>query len=127
MEFNIEVGMKNTEEKKVNLEDTASKYGSGAVEVFATPAMVALIENTAKNTIDRYLPEGYTTVGIRIDTTHIKATPVGMNVGCEAIVENIDGKKISFKVKAWDEQGIIGEGIHNRFIINIDKFMSKIK
>lgn len=127
MEFDIKVGMKNTEEKKVKFEDTASKYGSGAVEVFATPAMIALMENTAKNAVDKYLPEGYTTVGIRIDTTHIKATPVGMNVGCEAVVEDIDGKKVSFKVKAWDEQGIIGEGIHNRFIINIDKFMSRIK
>ncbi len=127
MEFNISNGMKTTLEITVGKKDTASSYGSGAVDVFATPAMIALMENTAKAVVDEYINEGYTTVGIAISTNHIKATPIGMKVKCEATVENVDGKKIEFKVIAWDEVGKIGEGCHTRYIINVDKFMSKLK
>ncbi|WBW97945.1 thioesterase family protein [Oceanirhabdus sp. W0125-5] len=127
MEFNISNGMKTTLEITVGKEDTASSYGSGAVEVFATPAMIALMENTAKTVVDECLEEDFTTVGIAISTNHIKATPIGMKVKCEATVEKVEGKKIEFKVIAWDEVGKIGEGCHTRYIINVDKFMSKLK
>ncbi|MCM1992045.1 thioesterase family protein [Oceanirhabdus seepicola] len=127
MEFNISNGMKTTLEITVGKEDTARSYGSGAVDVFATPAMIALMENTAKSVVDEYLQEDFTTVGIAISTNHIKATPIGMKVKCEATVEKVDGKKIEFKVIAWDEVGKIGEGCHTRYIINVEKFMSKLK
>lgn len=126
MEFEIKVGISTIEEKTVSVDDTAKKYGSGAVEVFATPAMIALMENTSKNLVDEHLPEGYTTVGIAISTNHVKATPVGMKVKCEAEVVSVDGKKIEFKITAWDETGKIGEGCHTRYIINVEKFMSKL-
>ena len=127
MEFNISNGMKTTLEITVGKEDTARSYGSGAVDVFATPAMIALMEKAAKSVVDEYLQEDFTTVGISISTNHIKATPIGMKVKCEATVENVDAKKIEFKVIAWDEVGKIGEGSHTRYIINIEKFMSKLK
>ena len=127
MEFNISKGMKTTLEIVVRTKDTASSYGSGKVDVFATPAMIALMEKTAKTVVDGWLEKDFSTVGIAISTNHIKATPVGMKVKCEAIVEEFDGRKIEFKVRAWDETGEIGEGCHTRYIINVDKFMSKLK
>ena len=126
MEFNLREGMNWTEEITVTDKDTAANYASGAVDVFATPAMVALMESASKNCVDKFLPEGFSTVGIKISTSHIKATPVNMKVRCEAVVEKIDGKKILFNVTAWDEQGKIGEGTHERYIINIEEFMKKV-
>jgi predicted thioesterase len=89
--------------------------------------MVALMENTSKNVVEGSLPEGFSTVGIEVSIKHLKATPVGMKVRCEAVLEKIDGKKLVFKVDAWDEKGMIGEGTHVRFIIYMDAFMAKLK
>jgi fluoroacetyl-CoA thioesterase len=126
MEFNLPVGLSYTSKKKVTIDDAASRYGSGLIDVFATPAMVALMENAALMAVAGSLPEGFSTVGIEISTTHIKATPIGMDVKATAILVNVDGKKLIFEVIAEDKEGVIGKGIHSRFIVDTEKFMAKL-
>lgn len=126
MEFNLPVGLTYTSTKHVTMDDAASRFGSGLIDVFATPAMVALMENASLMTVASHLPEGFNTVGIEISTTHIKATPMGMDVKATATLVNVDGKKLTFEVVAEDEEGVIGKGTHSRFIIETEKFMSKL-
>ena len=104
---------------------TAAEYGSGLLPVFATPALIGLMENTAMQLIE--LPEGSSSVGISINMKHLKASPVGAEITCIATITEVDGRKYSFEIKANDASGdLIGEAIHERFVVNIDKFMSKI-
>ncbi len=126
MEFNLEKGITYTAKQKVEPKDTAAHYGSGLVEVFATPAMIALMENAALKTVLPYLGEEYNTVGFEINVRHLKPTSVGMQVECTATLTEVDGKKIVFKVEAKDEEGLIGEGTHVRYIINSKRFMEKL-
>jgi Predicted thioesterase len=126
MEFNLPVGLSYTSKKIVTIDDAASRYGSGLIDVFATPAMVALMENAALMAVASHLPEGFNTVGIEISTTHVKATPIGMEVKATANLVNVDGKKLTFEIVAEDEEGIIGKGIHSRFIIDTEKFIAKL-
>jgi predicted thioesterase len=126
MELEISVGVKGKEELVVTFEDTAARYGSGLVEVFATPAMVALMEKTCLTSVRPYLPEGYGTVGIKIDVSHSRATPVGMRVICESTLVEIDRRRLVFEVVAHDEKGEIGRGRHERFVIDTGKFMEKL-
>ena len=122
----LEVGVKNKVEKIVGKSDTASHYGSGLLEVFATPAMIALMEQSAHLLAKMYLPDNEDTVGIEVSIKHIKATPIGASVYSEAELINIDGKKLTFKVTAFDQSGEIGNGTHIRYIINPSKFMDKL-
>ncbi len=126
MEFNFKEGLVGNKEIVVTPNDTASKYGSGLIEVFATPAMIGLMEGTAQESIQKYLPEGYITLGIEVNIKHLKATQVGMKVKCESKLINVDGKKLTFEVNAFDEKGQIGTGMHIRYIVETEKFMAKL-
>lgn len=125
VEFNFNKELKIAE-ITVNKSDTASSYGSGNLDVYATPAMTALMENAAMNCVNQELPNGFTTVGIEINVRHLRATPVGVNVRAEAILDKAEGKKLIFKVAAYDDMGKIGEGIHIRYIVNSEEFLKKI-
>ncbi|MBU0488020.1 MAG: thioesterase family protein [Bacteroidetes bacterium] len=126
MEQKIAHGLSKTLEMIVEYEHTAARYGSGLVEVYATPAMVAFMEKTALETVLAFLPEGHGTVGTAVNIKHTKATPVGMTVKCTATVKETDGRRILFDVHATDDEGEIGHGQHERFVINNEKFMAKL-
>lgn len=121
----MEVGIKHTQEITVTDKDTAKVYTSGTLEVFATPAMIALMENTCMNAVAPFLEEGCATVGTALNVKHVAATPVGMTVRCECELTAVDGRALTFAVSAYDDAGLIGEGSHERFIIKADKFMAK--
>jgi fluoroacetyl-CoA thioesterase len=127
MDPRLQAGLKFKVEKIVSENDTADRFGSGLIPVFATPAMVALMENACLRSVNNFLPEGCMTVGISINIRHIKATPVGMKVECESELTGIDKKKLTFNITAWDEDGQIGTGTHERYIINGDEFMKQFK
>ena len=124
-DFNLKAPMHGEARTKVTGENTALKFGSGSVDVFGTPAMIALMEEASINTVDKKLPEGFVTVGIELSIKHIAATPKGMNVTASAELLEIDGKRLVFKVEAFDEVEKIGEGTHQRYIIELDKFKSR--
>jgi predicted thioesterase len=123
----LHIGLQHISEHIVKREDTALNYSSGFLEVFATPSMIALMENSAMKAVQNQLPDGYGTVGIEINVKHIKATPIGMKVKSEAILTEINDKRLTFLLKAWDEQGEIGLGTHTRYIVDNVKFMEKVK
>ncbi len=123
----LEKGLSAQSTTTVNSENTAIKLGSGDLEVFATPAMIALMENAAMKAIAEFLPEGSTSVGTEMNATHIKASGVGAEVVATAVVAEVDGRKITFNVGARDGEGMIGEGVHTRFIVDRVKFMQKVK
>lgn len=121
----LEAGIKGRQEVMVTKENCASAQGSGLLEVFATPAMIALMEQTAWMSIASLLNEGEGTVGTKLDVSHLAATPVGMKVWCESELKEVDKRRLVFHVEAFDEKGKIGEGEHERFIIQKEKFMKK--
>lgn len=123
----ITVGMKHSIEKIVTPELTASAAGSGGLEVFGTPYMIGMMECAAMWCIQPELPEGKGTVGVEISTNHLAPTPVGMKVTATAEVTAVseNGKMITFKIAAFDEEGLIGEGVHTRAIISNDRFLQK--
>lgn len=118
-------GIKGTQEILVTEELTAEHFGSGTLPVYATPAMISLMENTAYKSVEDYLEEGCGTVGTSLDVKHVAATPVGMRVTCETELIKVDGRALTFSVRAMDECGLIGEGVHERFIIMGEKFLAK--
>lgn len=121
----LKIGIKGKEELVAAENNSAKTLGSGTLDVFATPAMVALMEKTAWKSVQEYLQDGEGTVGISLDISHLAATPLGMRVSCESELIGMDGKKLTFSVKAYDEIGLIGEGKHERFIVSNEKFQSK--
>lgn len=123
---NLKVGLKAKIEMVVTENDTAAKFGSGDINVFASPVMIGLMENASLSAVDHVLGEEYSTVGINVNVNHISATPVGEKVYAVATLVEIDAKKLLFKVEAFDESKKIGEGTHTRFIVNKEKFFSKI-
>ena len=104
---------------------TAAAVGSGTLNVYATPAMIALIEETAWKSVAPYLEEGQSTVGTRLDVSHVAPTPLGMTVRCETELTEVDGRRLVFAVNVYDEAGLIGKGTHERFIIMSEKFQAK--
>ena len=121
----ITVGMKAEVGTLVEREDTAKEVGSGDLLVYATPCMVALMEGAACEAIAEALPDTQTTGGIALNIEHISATPVGLDVRAEAEVTAVEGKVITFAVRAFDEVGEIGNGTHKRVIVNTQKFLDK--
>ncbi|MFR1518401.1 MAG: thioesterase family protein [Clostridia bacterium] len=121
----LETGIKGEQILTVDRTNTADAYGSGELPVFATPAMIALMEYTASQSVAEKLADGQSTVGTRVDVRHVAATPVGMQVTCVSELAEIDRNRLVFRVKALDACGVIGEGIHERFIIEKEKFLQK--
>lgn len=123
----LEIGLSYEQEKIVSKQDTAIAHGSGSLNVFATPAMIAFMENTCMKLASKYLDSEQTTVGISVDIQHIKATLPDKKVKCIASLIEIDNRILKFKVDVFDEENKIGEGFHQRAIVNIEKFLSKLK
>lgn len=121
----LKEGTEARKEIVVTKENTAKVMGSGELEVFATPAMVALMENVAYESVAGQLEEGQGTVGTSMNVKHLSATPVGMKVVCESKLVKVDKRALTFEIKAFDEAGIIGEAVHERFIIENEKFTKK--
>lgn len=122
----MKTGLTYTSTVVVSKENVAATMGSGNMNVFATPAMVVLMENAAMNAVAGELPEGSTTVGAMINTTHIKPSAMGDTVSATATLKEVEGRKLTFEVRAKDSKGMIGEGIHVRYIVDREKFMSKL-
>ncbi len=121
------IGMNFTSTAVVTKENSAAALGSGFLPVFATPAMVALMENAAMKAVAPVLEQGATTVGAEINTTHIKPSPIGATVSATATLVAVEGRKLTFDVEARDEVGLIGKGTHVRFIVDAERFMAKLK
>ena len=119
-------GIKGYKEITVTKELTAISVGSGDLEVYATPAMIALMEGTASESVKPELELGQGSVGTCIAIKHLAATPIGMRVRCESELVEVDGRRLVFNITAYDEKDKIGEGTHERFIISNDKFQSKV-
>ena len=107
--------------------NTASAWGSGGLDVFATPAMIAYMEMAAFTAVAPFLPPGWSSVGTEVNIKHLAATPRGMKITVRAELLSVDGRALFYKVEAYDESGKIGEGLHSRFIIEEEKFMAKVK
>ncbi len=122
----IEIGTKHTSTTVVDNSKIASAVGSGGLDVFATPSMVALMEHAAMTAVAPFLAEGDTTVGGYIATSHIAPSPIGATISAVAVVTAIEGRKIEFEVEAYCGEQLLGKGTHTRFIVNSAKFMSKL-
>ncbi len=119
-------GIKLTTTMTVGANDTAAVYGSGLHDVLSTPAMIAFMEQTAMRAVEACLNEGEGTVGTEVNIKHLKATPVGKDVTCTATLKEVIGNRLLFHVEASDDKGKIGEGMHERFIIDNRRFMEKL-
>jgi predicted thioesterase len=124
---NLALGMTGRAELVVGEEHTAPRVGSGKVHVLATPVMINLIEAAALAAIEHLLPPGFQSLGTRLDVRHIAATPVGMKVFATATVESVSGRTVSFKVEARDERELIGDGTHERVVVNVAKFDVRVQ
>ena len=123
----LKEGLKHQSIMSITAGNTAEFIGSGDMAVLATPAMVALMENAAMNCVAQYLPEGSSTVGAEINTTHIKPSALGATIKAVARLTAVEGRKLTFDVAAYDGEDCIGKGTHVRFIIDIERFMAKLK
>ena len=122
----ITIGTRYVSTTVVGAHNTARELGSGDLEVFATPAMVALMENAAMNAVAPFLAEGETTVGSEMNCTHTAPSPLGAEIEAEAVVESVEGRKIVFTVEARCGGKVIGSGSHVRYVVNVAKFLAKL-
>lgn len=125
--MDIRPGLSGRAELVVADEHTAPRVGSGRVRVLATPVMINLIEAAALAAIEQLLPQGYQSLGTHLDVRHIAATPVGMKVFAVATVSKIEGRTVSFTVEARDEKDLIGDGTHERVVVNVAKFDARVQ
>ncbi len=114
-------------EMRVHEDNTASHLGSGNEAVLATPEMIRLMERAAVAAVDHLLPDGYRTVGVEVDIRHLAATPVGMRVQAQAELIAVEGRRLTFRVEAFDEVEKIGEGVHRRVIIDVERFKERVE
>ena len=124
--LSMETGIKGYAETTVNPSNTASSVGSGLLDVFSTPSMIALIEQAAADSVSPYLEDGQGTVGMRLEVDHLAPTPLGEKVWAETELTAIDRRVLTFKVAAFSQKEKIGEGIHRRCIILSDRFLEKM-
>lgn len=123
----IAIGLTGKAESQVVMENTAMRVGSGSVPVFATPMLVALMENAAINALADKLSPGQTTVGTVVEVKHLAATPIGMVVRAEAELTAVEGSRLTFRVEAYDQKEKVGEGTHQRFILEHTRFLRKVE
>jgi len=123
----IQRGVVGSAQLVVGEEHTAPRVGSGKVHVLATPVMINLIEAAALAAIEHLLPPGHQSLGTRLDVRHIAATPVGMKIFANATVESVSGRTVTFKVEARDEKELIGDGMHERVVVNVEKFDARVQ
>jgi fluoroacetyl-CoA thioesterase len=124
---NLKPGLTGTAEIVVGTRDTAPHVGSGKIGVLATPIMVNLMEAAALQAVERFMPPGHQTVGTHLDVKHFAATPVGMRVVARAELVKVDGRTLIFQIRAEDEREAIGEGMHERLIINVERFDARMQ
>ena len=122
----MQKGLCHSETLVVEHKDTAAVYGSGALEVFATPAKIALMEKTCLESVAGKIGNGNTTVGIAVNIKHLKASPVGATIRCDAKLIEVDRRRLVFEVQCFEDDVLIGEGIHERFVVDSAKFMGKL-
>jgi len=125
--MDLKLGVTGEATTTVVHENTAAAVGAGGVEVFGTPMMIALIENASWHTVAAALDQGYVTVGTHVNVSHLAATPLGQTVRATAELIEIEGRRLVFRVEAYDERQKIGEGQHERTIVHLDRFLSRIK
>ncbi|MFQ6100051.1 MAG: thioesterase family protein [Anaerolineae bacterium] len=125
--YELAPGLTGEIETVVTEADTADRWGSGLVPVFGTPALVGLMEGAAVQALTDHLPPGRTSVGGRIDVRHLAATPVGMRVRARAELVELEGRRLVFRVEAWDEAEQIGEATHERFVVEEERFVARAK
>jgi len=123
----LKPGLKGVSGLTVAEEHTAPRVGSGRVHVLATPVMINVIEAAALAAIEHLLPEGYQSLGTRLDIRHFAATPVGMRVRAEVEVEKVEGRTVSFRVQVADEKEPIGDGTHERMVVNVSRFDVRVQ
>ena len=123
----MNIGLSFTATTTVNQNNTAKALGSGDMDVFATPAMVALMENAAMTAVASHLEAGQITVGTQITTSHIKASALGATISATATLTAVDGRSLTFAITAREGDKVIGEGTHTRFIVDRERFLAKLK
>lgn len=126
LQLDLPAGLAGTAELVVGEQHTAPRVGSGRIRVLATPVMINLIEAAALAAVEQSLPERHQSLGTRLDVTHVAATPVGLRVRATAEVVRVEGRTIHFRVRAEDERELIGEGTHERVVVNVDRFEARV-
>lgn len=122
----LEPPLSGEAERLVTEEWTAVRMGSGTVPVLATPALVAVMEEAAVRALEGHLPPGQTSVGVRIDVRHLAATPLGMRVRARATLVAVEGRRLTFRIEAWDDREKVGEADHERVLVDVERFMERV-
>lgn len=125
MQHEITTGITGEKSVAVKIENTALAIGSGTLRVFATPAMIALIEGCCAESVEDMLPQGITTVGTKVEVEHLAASPIGASILCKSKLTAYDGRRLDFEVEVFDNAGLIGKGTHTRFTVDAQRFIDK--
>ena len=125
MQHEITTGITGEKSVAVKIENTALAMGSGTLRVFATPAMIALIEGCCAESVEDMLPQGITTVGTKVEVEHLAASPIGASILCKSKLTAYDGRRLDFEVEVFDNAGLIGKGTHTRFTVEAQRFIDK--